>query len=185
MAKPMAPSFSAWPHCPVTVTLRFSAHVPARPNHKTRKLPPRWHPGRFTGQAPDSHTVRPPVLAARWCRGAPTKCATPPTHAQQSYSPRNIAISTPPDEGAMAGEPPACSEHGHRSLFRLYRSGYHPRRLSRHSHRGGDASTADGVGLDGSKTRVEEGNGARCRGVVKPRLGKGVSGSKYSPMYPC
>ena len=138
---------------------------------------------RFTHRAPTRFGCRRPMVS----RGARVKCAQTPTltHSHASQSPRSIAISTPPDEGAMAGEPPACSEHGHRSLFRLYRSGYHPRRLSRHSHRGGDASTADGVGLDGSKTRVEEGNGARCRGVVKPRLGTGVSGSKYSPMYPC
>ena len=186
MAKPMAPSFSAWPHCPMTVTLRFSAHVPARPNHKTRKRPPRDGTQGGSQGKPPIHTPRAhPLWLPDGVAEPALNAQHPALNAQQSYSPRIIAISTPPDEGAMAGEPPACSEHGHRSLFRLYRSGYHPRRLSRHSHRGGDASTADGVGLDGSKTRVEEGNGARCRGVVKPRLGKGVSGSKYSPMYPC
>ena len=54
----MAPSFSAWPHCPMTVTLRVSAHVPARPNHKTRKRPPRaGTQGGSQGQPP-MHTPR-------------------------------------------------------------------------------------------------------------------------------
>ena len=58
MAKPMAPSFSAWPHCPMTVTLRFSAHVPARPNHKTRKRPPRDGTQGGSQGKPPIHTPR-------------------------------------------------------------------------------------------------------------------------------